>query len=209
MGTDEYDEIAARLRTTADVVNSFKSEAVQLRVVEALLGSLDAPGPRRSDTAGAQETGPTERAVGGGASRKPRRRPSMVSPGDTTSSAQARKRSSVKRQFKMVSELNPTPPRARPLNEFVTDKQPTSNKEKCLVAVYWLTHEAKVGTVTADHVFTVFRLQNWPLPTNFGNTISQTGTQGWVNVADRDDMTPTNIGINHVEHQMPTRRSQN
>lgn len=35
------DEIQERIKSMADVVNAFKSEAVQLRVIEALLGQLD------------------------------------------------------------------------------------------------------------------------------------------------------------------------
>lgn len=37
----DLDEIQKRIKAMADVVNAFKSEAVQLRVIEALLGQLD------------------------------------------------------------------------------------------------------------------------------------------------------------------------
>jgi len=36
-------ELQKKLKIIADVVNSFKSEAVQLRVVDALIGQLGAP----------------------------------------------------------------------------------------------------------------------------------------------------------------------
>ena len=36
----DMDELQKRLKTVADIVNSFKSEAVQLRVVDALLAQL-------------------------------------------------------------------------------------------------------------------------------------------------------------------------
>jgi hypothetical protein len=39
----DLDEMQKRLRAIAEVVNSFKSESVQLRVVEVLLGQLGAP----------------------------------------------------------------------------------------------------------------------------------------------------------------------
>ena len=40
---NELDDMQKRLKTIADVVNAFKSEAVQLRVVEVLLSQLGAP----------------------------------------------------------------------------------------------------------------------------------------------------------------------
>jgi hypothetical protein len=39
----DLDEMQKRLKAIAEVVNSFKSESVQLRVVEVLLGQLGAP----------------------------------------------------------------------------------------------------------------------------------------------------------------------
>ena len=40
---NDLDDIQKRLKAIAEVVNSFKSEAVQLRVVEVLLGQLGTP----------------------------------------------------------------------------------------------------------------------------------------------------------------------
>lgn len=40
---NELDDMQKRLKAIADVVNAFKSEAVQLRVVEVLLGQLGVP----------------------------------------------------------------------------------------------------------------------------------------------------------------------
>ena len=40
---NELDDMQKRLKTIADVVNAFKSEAVQLRVVEVLLSQLGVP----------------------------------------------------------------------------------------------------------------------------------------------------------------------
>jgi hypothetical protein len=40
---NELDDMQKRLKTIADVVNAFKSEAVQLRVVKVLLSQLGAP----------------------------------------------------------------------------------------------------------------------------------------------------------------------
>lgn len=45
----DLDEMQKRLKAIAEVVNSFKSESVQLRVVEVLLGQLGAPAGNGND----------------------------------------------------------------------------------------------------------------------------------------------------------------
>ena len=71
----DLDELQKKLKAIADTVNSFKSESVQLRVVEVLLGQLGVTDPF---------------TAGGGAfeatrSRRKRRQPKKAeSPGDKT-----------------------------------------------------------------------------------------------------------------------------
>jgi hypothetical protein len=45
----DIDELQKKLKTIADIVNSFKSEAVQLRVVDTLLGQLGTSDTQVSD----------------------------------------------------------------------------------------------------------------------------------------------------------------
>lgn len=66
----DLDELQKKLKAIADTVNSFKSESVQLRVVDVLLGQL---GVTHSSTAGASETTRT---------RRRRRQPKKIEPSD-------------------------------------------------------------------------------------------------------------------------------
>ena len=62
------DELQKKLKAIADIVNSFKSEAVQLRVVDVLLGRLNADAPAAAPPANQNQP-----------RRKPRRRKGKIS----------------------------------------------------------------------------------------------------------------------------------
>lgn len=91
---NELDDMQKRLKAIADVVNAFKSEAVQLRVVEVLLsqlgvqtapaGNVDPKPPRRSKRR--KTSTETEAPAGGAEKPKPQKAPratarSSASPG--------------------------------------------------------------------------------------------------------------------------------
>lgn len=61
---------------------------------------------------------------------------------------------------------------------FVEDKEPTSNPERCLVAVYWMTNIAGISNVSAEHVSAAFDLiSSWQLPANMKKHISSNQEQ--------------------------------
>lgn len=108
----DLDEIQKRLKSMADVVNAFKSEAVQLRVMEVLLGQLDVvPVANTTDTSSGAGNGSgvrTSRRKGSGR-RRPKAAPEQPSSGGTTTknakSTKKNRSSGSPGGFAMVSQL--------------------------------------------------------------------------------------------------------
>lgn len=90
----DLDELQKKLKAIADTVNSFKSEAVQLRVVEVLLGQL---GVTDSSIPGASEATRT---------RRKRRQPKKAeSPGVEKLKRKAARAPGSPGAFAMISQL--------------------------------------------------------------------------------------------------------
>lgn len=78
---DNFDEVKAQLKELATVVNAFKSEAVQLRIVEIVLSGSKFESVKSED----------ENPETSGKPRQKRKRPTKKAPSDTTSGAGASK----------------------------------------------------------------------------------------------------------------------
>jgi hypothetical protein len=103
----------------------------------------------------------------------------------------------------IVKDLNLKPSGKKSFSDFVSAKQPSSNAEKCLVAVHYLTNVLGVKA-GANHVFTCFKVQGWRVPANLPNALQWTASQpGWLDTRNMSDIKVTTHGDNHVEHDMP------
>ncbi|SHV60468.1 Uncharacterised protein [Mycobacteroides abscessus subsp. abscessus] len=89
-----------------------------------------------------------------------------------------------------------------PFNEFVKSHNPTNLLHKVTVAVYWLSYEALVPSVTMNHVYTAFKTIGWPIPNNLPNTVQQAGSKNYVNSKNSEALTETTHGENLVEHEL-------
>src|SRR5439155_21365220 len=88
-------------------------------------------------------------------------------------------KTSTASSLSIVKDLNLKPNGKKSFSYFVTAKQPSSNAEKCLIAVHYLTNVLglKAGT---SHVFTCFKVQGWRVPADLQNALQWTASQlGW------------------------------
>lgn len=105
--------------------------------------------------------------------------------------------------IKQVKELNLHPSGKKSAQDFVTEKQPTNVKQKCVVALYYLLKILELEKAGIDHIYTFFKGVSWPTPSNFANTLHQAGTEGWLDTKDSTDYKVTSSGENVVEHNLP------
>jgi len=116
----------------------------------------------------------------------------------------ARKKRKPKSGPTIVKDLNLRPKGKKPFADFIAEKQPSDNQEKCTVAVYYLKHELDQKTVDANHVFTCYKSATWRVPADLENALSLTAhRKGWLDTSDMKDIKLTTHGENLVEHDLP------
>jgi hypothetical protein len=104
----------------------------------------------------------------------------------------------------LVRDLNLNPKGKDSFDRFATQKKPSSNQHKCVVAVYYLTHELGIASITPDHVYTCFKQMKWRVPSNLSNTMAYVASvHGWLDTRNMADIKMTTIGENLVEHDLP------
>ena len=82
---------------------------------------------------------------------------------------------------------------------------PSSHQQKQAVILYWLKHEAGLGTgITVDHVNTCYLDANWARPAELPNSLSVTANKkGWLDSRNFDDLKITTRGEDIVQHDLP------
>ena len=123
----------------------------------------------------------------------------------TSSKAKSKTKSTrkTKTSYKQIKELNLYPNEKPSAQDFVAEKQPTTKKQQCVVAVYYLLEILEIDKVNIDHVYTFFKSCHWELPANLSNMMHQAGSAGWLDTADSEEIKLTPMGENLVEHELP------
>lgn len=110
----------------------------------------------------------------------------------------------AKANAKLLGDLDLRPDGSKSFAEFVNEKKPASNAEKCLAAVYYVARVLKVTPIRVDHVYTCFKDASWRTPADLANTLSLVANRkGWLVTADRSNITLTARGENHIELDLP------
>lgn len=108
--------------------------------------------------------------------------------------------------YKQVKELNLRPAGKKSAKDFVAEKNPTNQKQKCVVALYYLLHILEMEKAGIDHIYTLFKDSSWPVPADLPNTLHQAGSEGWLDTADATNIKITPKGENIVEHELPPKQ---
>jgi hypothetical protein len=189
----DFEALLTEMPRIAEAVNSFTDPGVQRQAFEALVASF------RGDGATATKEPPST-------SRTPKRQTRKRAERKRSEGGETKPRTSGPKQ---VKELDFTPKGKTSFGDFVTEKQPKSQDDKNVVSVYWLIEHAVVTPVTIDHVYTCYREQNWPLPTDMANRLALTASRKrFLNTSNYDDIRLTPTGTNHVEHKLPPKKSE-
>jgi hypothetical protein len=177
------DELKGRLQRAADLVKGLP-ENLQGEAFNRAFESL-------SGTAGA---GTTERVTR-------RRKPKETRKGTQRRQTKgAHKRSTPTR----LKDLNLRPKGSQAFADFVADKQPSSDHEKKLVAVYYLTNVLEMEGVTVDHVYSCYKEMNWKIAPDLDASLRMTASKkAWLDTGDMSSIRVAIPGENHVEQDLP------
>jgi hypothetical protein len=106
-------------------------------------------------------------------------------------------------KLSIVKELNLTPKGKKAFKEFVKEKQPATNQEKCIVAVYYLSHELDLSDISINHIYTCYKDANWRVADLYNVLTLTAHRKGWVDTSNMAAITITNHGENIIEHDLP------
>lgn len=91
------------------------------------------------------------------------------------------------------------------LREFFGTFKSSTNFERNLIFVYYLTQKLKINGITPDHVFTCYRdVPGIKAPGALRQSLLDTSREkGWLNTSDMNGIEITVPGINYLEHDLP------
>lgn len=205
MSASQLNGLLARMEEIAEAVARFESEAIQARVLDALLAAYGAGAASSAASVPADESAvdmtetddpPTEDSV-----------QRQLVANKTQTKRSSSRNAKNKQSFTIDKNLDLVNGAAQSFKDFSESKSPKSVVEKVLVSVYWLTRKRDGGNANVDQVYTCFKHMAWAVPADLVNTVQQAGTKGWLDSKKRDDLTVVVGGENYVEHSMPVKKS--
>lgn len=112
--------------------------------------------------------------------------------------------SKQKSSLSIVKNLNLSPKGKKAFKEFIEEKQPNSDQEKCTVGVYHMQHNLELENISTNHLFTCYKVAKWRVPADLDNTLKVVASQkGWLDTSDGNSIKTTTHGENLVEHDLP------
>jgi len=181
MSDIDFDLRVERVKKAADVIGVLPTEALQSEAFRYLLGevALAAPLP---DVAAPIDAGALPYPAKG---------------------KKIRRTSATKTAITQDRLIDLFPKGKVSFKDFATSKNPTNDRERYAVAVYWLREIAELGTATVAQVVSCYRVAEWSLPTNVTNSASQAAKAGYLSSGASEDLKLSSIGINLVDNTLP------
>lgn len=182
---DRFDLLMEALPRIAEMVKQFP-EALQPRAFEALLEEFRGSQPR---------------------SLRTKRLKATKGPAQASKGIQQPKRKRTKGPT-VQKDLDLRPKGKTSLVEFAESKEPKNNDDKNVVSVYYLRRIADIEAVSVDHVFTCYRAMRWREPADLATSLRLTASKkGFLDTSTRKDIKLTPTGRNHVDHDLPPKKT--
>ncbi|GLZ06787.1 hypothetical protein Acsp03_42530 [Actinomadura sp. NBRC 104412] len=216
MPNDDFRELLSVMPDIAAAVNTFNSEAAQLKALKALIQTARNGSDRpalTTATAVALPSQPSERASVQreieASSTIPALPPAPSSDADAAlrvePTAKKPRKASAKKSISPVRGLNFAPDGKQPLADFVAQKQPRTMFEKNLAACYYLQEIMEISNITVGHVLAVYQFCSWSSASQPDVSLRQTASKrGWIDTSDSKDIKLEWGGQNYLETQMPS-----
>lgn len=186
-------ELLDQMPAIAKAVNAFDSPKAQAIALKGLLGAADL----------GQSVPPARASVGktGSATAK-----APATNSKSKAKAPAKKgRAGSRNGIDKETQLRPEGKQA--FIDFAKEKQPTSQHQKGVVAVYYLSEVAGEDNVSVEMVNACFKAAAWRLPADSSNSLQVAASkEGWLDTGDMDALKVTSLGTNLVEHDLPKKK---
>jgi hypothetical protein len=187
---DTFETLLDAMPRIAEAVKVLPTPELQSKAFDALVAAHQG---------GGQRAAPAAKPATARKRTNTRKRSAADEPGESKP-----RRRAGRSTASQIRDLDLAPKGKKSLKDFVAQKQPKSQHERNVAAVYYLKEIAGVSPVTVDHVYTCYRDQGWPLPADPGQALRLTATKKrFLDTGDRDDIRLTSTGTNYVEHELP------
>jgi hypothetical protein len=115
-----------------------------------------------------------------------------------------KKKKSNKISPTFVKDLNLNPNDSKKFIDFVSEKKPSSNPEKCTISIYYLKKILLLNNITINHIYTCYKEAKWKLPSDLYNILAVTSSRNaFIDTSNMDDIQIAVRGENLVEHELP------
>lgn len=207
MPTEEFEHMLEAMPKIADAIKQLPQE-LHDKAFDALISSLRGS---PSDKAGARSSATDLHARPRDSEEDQTDAAESIETDQNGSSPRTRraaKSAPAKRQGRRswapVRDIDFRAPGKKAFRELIEEKQPNSNLQKNLLAVYWLEQIYEVSEIGVGHVLAAFKEANWREPSHPDTTLQQTASaKHWLDTADMKHIKTTASGRNAVEHDMP------
>ena len=117
-----------------------------------------------------------------------------------------KKGQSTKTALSIDKTLNLKPSGKTSFADFAAQKNPSSDREKVVLCVYYLINTLEKKPVGLNQVYTCFK-SIWRVPANLPGTLRWVSSQkGWLDTSDSLDIKMTPQGDNLIEHDLPPKK---
>lgn len=201
MATDKFDRLLDALPKIAEAVNQFQSAQVQEQAFEALVRAL---GLAESSDAAPLSPSPDDSMtdeLNGDAGE-------VETKNGTTAPPARRRRRRSSAPVSAERDIDFRPKDKQAFRDFVAEKEPKTQDEKNVVAVFYLEEILKLPSISAGRVLAAYRECKWKEPTNLANSLAATASRKhWLDTSNLAAIRTTAPGRNQVEHDMPSKKS--
>ena len=209
MTESSFDRLLGRMPEIAEAVNKFDNEEVQRSAFDALVGAFGLPDARPAPRIAMS---PSEQATNLKVVESLEDEADIAATGtEGTSRASGptrrRPRKALARSWDGARDLDLRPDGVQSFRDFAAEKQPGNNRQKCTVAVHWLSEVANLEPIGVGHVMACYREVNWREPADLANALQVTAsTQRWLDTSDMKAIKLTASGRNLVRHDLPNKK---
>ncbi|MFK3981346.1 hypothetical protein ACI2K4_13330 [Micromonospora sp. NPDC050397] len=177
-------------RAFDELINMFKGVPTP-RMASAEMLSVARQPAEEGGVSGTEDESYEELSATGGQSRR-------------TKKAGTPRKVTGRRSWSPVRDIDFRPPDKQAFRDLVAEKEPTTNFQKNLLAIYWLEQVYELSEITVGHVVAAYKECNWremaQADKQLRNTASETQ---WIDTGSMKAIKTTPRGRNTVEHDMP------
>jgi hypothetical protein len=205
---DHFDRLLSEMPRISEAVNTFTDVKCQRAALDALVrafGALDAPA---ATSAPAQPALSVVPAVVVEQVPDVAEDEAVEAEAPTTKTPGRRKRNG-KRSWEPDRNIEFWPKGVESFTDFVADKDPKSNDQKNVVAVYWLEQVAGIKEIGLPQLDAAYKVCDWRESADLNASLRGTAYRThWLETSNMKAIATTPTGRNAVKHEMPINKDK-